>query len=151
MPETNMPLLPFRASSSVEGDVKINSQGVSYAADLAVVAPVGADLRFYFPLAKAAPSPGDTVYWVGYDWRVRKDMYRERVFSGKVLRVVAGNIVIDTETTKGSSGSCVLDVSGRVVGIIAWGFSGDEAGEITVAVGTYGLWSEDGAPPPAKK
>lgn len=144
-PTSAFALLPSRAWSEVEGDFGLESRGVSYAADLSVMGPVSEiKLQHYFPIALDLPSPGDTLYWVGYDWRHKATMFARRVFSGHVLRVIAGNIIIDRETTKGSSGSCVLDGQGRAVGIIAWGLAPDASKEeVTIAVGIHSIWHND--------
>jgi V8-like Glu-specific endopeptidase len=93
-----------------------------------------------YPLATAAPSPGETLYWLAYDYSGRKRALRPEVYSGKVLRVIAGNITIDETTPSGSSGSCVLNGRGEVVGIVSWGVGVGQTDQVTLAVGVFPPW-----------
>lgn len=88
-------------------------------------------------LAYRKPEPGERVYWIGFDWRTRKRAFERRLFTGKVQRVIAGSIILDTPTTPGSSGSCLLDQSGKVVGVIVWTVGLDDQSEVAVAVGLF--------------
>lgn len=79
------------------------------------------DLAMWYPLATVQPKAGDTIYLSAYDWGSRKSAFSERVITAKVVRVIAGHIVFDPPGVPGSSGSCVLNEAGEVVGINAFG------------------------------
>lgn len=101
-----------------------------------------ADTRLpsWYEFALAPPKVGERLWWVGYDWRKREQAFQRRVFSGRVVTLVAGNIVFDTETPNGSSGSCVLNAAGQVVGVISWGKSMEDTKDAAVAVGMWPPW-----------
>lgn len=90
--------------------------------------------------ASEPPKPGDRVTLLGYDWSSRNKVFAEKRVDAKVLRVVAGTVVMDQAGEDGSSGSCVLDQYNRVVAIncAGIGIGLDEAG---IAVGVYGHWA----------
>ena len=92
----------------------------------------------YYPIATQPPTPGEQMWWVAYDWR-KKHAFEQKVLTGKVVRVIAGAIVLDQDTPQGSSGSCILNAKGEVVGLIAWSFAmDDQQGDLAVGVGIWG-------------
>jgi hypothetical protein len=74
------------------------------------------DLDFY-PIATVPPEPGDTLYMTGYDWRSKRGAFADRVWVVKLLRIVAGHLIFDPAGEPGTSGSCILNGAGEVVGI----------------------------------
>ena len=136
--DREMPLFPYRFQSNTEHGQIVGIEA-SAREDLAWAVPTP-PLSFFYPLAAVAPEIGETLYWVGYDHRNRKNGLARKSLSGKVLRVVVGHIIFDTSTPHGSSGSCVLNSRGEVVGLIAWGLYMDNSEELAVAVGTWGDW-----------
>jgi hypothetical protein len=84
--------------------------------DLALL-EASVDVEFY-PVAKAAPQAGDSLWLTGYDWRDVKRAFAERTWEVKALRSVAGSLLIyDPAGEPGTSGSCVLNAAGEVVAI----------------------------------
>ena len=136
--DREMPLFPYRFQSDTQEGLVIG-MGASVREDLAWAVPTP-PLSFFYPLASNAPAVGETLYWLSYDRSNRKKGLTRKPLSGKVLRVVVGHIILDTETPPGSSGSCVLNSRGEVVGLIAWGLEMDNTEELTVAVGTWSDW-----------
>jgi len=136
--DREFPIYPQRYEG-VDSVGNLVGDGVSVRDDIAWGTPTPL-LLHYYPIAAKAPEVGERLWWAGYERKNRKSGLERKQFSGKVLRVVAGNIVLDEETTHGSSGSCVLNARGEVVGLIAWGIGMDNQEEVTVAVGVYGDW-----------
>lgn len=105
--------------------------------DLAVMRiepPVG---RFY-ERAEQAPVVGAKVWFVGYDWSNKGKAFSTEVIETTVNRVLAGHLVLKDAGEPGSSGSCVLDESGRLVAINAWGFEVGRSSQVGIAVGVWG-------------
>lgn len=94
----------------------------------------------WYRMATQAPQPGDRLWWVGFDWRKPSVAFAERVFSGKVLRIVAGIVIVDEPTPSGSSGSCVLNAAGEVVGIVSFRMETDNGQEVAGIVGLWAPW-----------
>lgn len=95
----------------------------------------------WYPIATKAPNPGDRVWVVGYDWRRRTDMFAKRVWDHKVLRVVAGEVILEHSTDLGSSGSCVLNESGEAVAILGFHMRPENGSSDSDDVGgASGLW-----------
>lgn len=94
----------------------------------------------WYEFQLAPPLPGERLWWIGFDWSKRSRAFERRLFSGRVLRIVAGNIILDTSTPGGSSGSCVLNSAGRVVGTISWNKPLDDDSGVGVAVGMWPPW-----------
>lgn len=147
-PFENVPLFGGRFEQIAGLAGIFEAASVSQASDLAVLS-VNQDVRWY-PIAREAPKAGDTLWWVGYDWSNQKDAMRPVHFEQTVTRVIAGHIVFDKATLQGSSGSCVVNAVGEVVGVIAFGMKVGEPmplgnglfkqDEICVAVGVWGDW-----------
>jgi V8-like Glu-specific endopeptidase len=70
-----------------------------------------------YRLAPEAPEPGSTLFVVGFDWRSKRNAFAERVWKLKLLRIVAGHLIYDPAGEPGTSGSCILNEDGLVVGI----------------------------------
>ena len=92
----------------------------------------------FYPISRQAPVAGQAVYALAFDWRKRQDMLAPRVLSLEVLRVVARMIVTTPEYYPGASGGCLLNASGEVLGIVAWGMESDDGREVGLAVGVWG-------------
>jgi S1-C subfamily serine protease len=114
---------------------------VSPVSDLAIILTNRADPPLsYYSLAKTPPKIGERLWWVAYDWN-RQRAFSPKLLSGVVKQVIAGHIIIDAKTPEGSSGGCMLNRQGEVVGITTFGieFSDDEGG-VAGAVGLWGKW-----------
>lgn len=112
----------------------------SWSEDLAVVSRSGDPFPMVYSLASSAPALGEQVWWGGYDWSKPSKALRFRVFTGRVVEVRAGVFSLDTETSGGTSGGCVLNAAGEVVGIIAWGKEMENQSSAAFAVSVWGRW-----------
>jgi len=92
----------------------------------------------YYPIASVPPLRGERLWWVGYDWRTQQDFMSPRVFSAQVVRVVAGQIVMNAPALEGSSGSCILNARGEAVGIVAWRMNPDDGKPVALGPGIWG-------------
>jgi len=66
------------------------------------------------------PESGSTVRWVEYS-RVKEEAFNQEIGKAKVIHSIAGYIFLDELPTPGSSGSCLIDESGKAIGVIVWG------------------------------
>ena len=105
----------------------------------------------WYEFALRPAFPGERLWWIGYDWSKKSRAFQRRVFSGRVINVIAGSIILDVPTPPGSSGSCVLDASGKVIGTIAWGHSQEDDSQVAVAVGMWAPWFTGKTPTPVKE
>lgn len=96
---------------------------VSFQRDLAILEVTGEPI--YFPLAALPPKEGDPVYWFAFEY----DPIHVTKVQGAVNALMAGHVSFSPAPTPGSSGSCIFNAKGEVVGIVAWSYSG----------GAYGL------------
>jgi len=113
---------------------------VSMEEDIALVAAEGLTP---YPIATEMPATGEQLWWVGYDYRKRKDALAPRVFTGRVIRGVAGVIVIDVMTEEGTSGGCALNARGEAVGIIDFGLGIGDRDAVTGVVAIFGPWLDN--------
>lgn len=95
---------------------------------------------YQFKFAMRPALVGERLWWVGFDWRKKGQAGARRVFSGKVVSTPAGAIFFDVPTDPGSSGSCVLDADGKIVGVIAWAMGLQDQNSAAVAVGLWAPW-----------
>jgi len=79
------------------------------------------------------------LYFLGYDWSNKKVALAEDVVEVKLLRIVALHLIYTPSGKPGSSGSCVVNEAGEVVGINEGGFETDDGGEAGLAVG---IWAD---------
>lgn len=114
----------------------------SWAEDLALVErDANADpFPMTYPVAANAPAVGEQLWWGGYDWSKPGRALRFRTFTGRVVEVRGGVFSLDTETPGGTSGGCVLNARGEVVGVIAWGKEMDNQSSAAFAVSVWGRW-----------
>jgi S1-C subfamily serine protease len=111
------------------------------AADLAVMRGVdgGPSFTRSFPLAASAPKVGEMLSVIGYDWR-RKTFFSPRVWKLKFVGESAGHLFVEGNPGPGSSGACVLNEAGEVVGInIAW-VETDDMSPVGIGVAVFGDW-----------
>ncbi len=89
---------------------------VSQAEDLGIMT-TEEKLQFY-PIAPKQPEPGDQLWWAAYKLDRQKDAGIPVLHTGRVNAVYAGLIIMDESAIDGSSGSCMLNEKGEVVGIM---------------------------------
>jgi hypothetical protein len=84
--------------------------------DVARVVPIsGSDFEYYFQISPVDPKVGDTLYITGYNQNKEMTTVTAKV---KVLNIIAGTTLLYDKTPgPGSSGSCLFNEEGEVVGI----------------------------------
>lgn len=110
--------------------------------DLAHIVPISAQ-RFprWYPIAEKAPSVGDKVYFLGFDFSNKKDAFAPKEFRGTVTRLFNGTLIFDPAGKPGSSGSCVLNEAGEVVAINQGAQEvADKSDVVGLAVAVWGQW-----------
>jgi hypothetical protein len=137
-PFDGTPLYPFRWQQGEADGITIGGS-VSLATDLADLQPSRPFSKWY-PLATTAPTVGAHLWIRGYDFRKAKNAFGPRDWEVEVLRVVAGHVVFKPTVDFGTSGSCILNEDGEVVGVIAKGVSMHNDEEVGVGVGVWGGW-----------
>lgn len=119
-----------------EGRADVWRQDV--ARDLAALKVTTGKPSVVFPIARAGPKEGDTVYIVGYSMGTSNPI-KPRVVAAKVLGTSAGHLFYSKTPSFGSSGACVL-FNREVVAINIAMFS--EAGP-GFGVAVWGDWAPD--------
>lgn len=133
----SFPLLSYEFSTDAGQDGKVIPILAAKSRDLAAMEIEEGTFAVYYHRAAAPPQIGERVWFRGYDFRSKKAAYAPRVFSATVTRIVGHHIIMSEAGTPGSSGSCVMNAAGEVVGINSWGKGVGMTGEVGVAVG---LW-----------
>jgi len=72
----------------------------------------------YYKGSTSEPDPGDTLHWVEYAFD--DEPFALKTKKAKLVENLSGHLVMDTPPEQGGSGSCVLNDSGEVVGIVVW-------------------------------
>lgn len=137
--DPRVPLSPARWEDSLGNSGVIRKMKVSNEADLAVVwVDPAKTFKRWYPIAKKGPREGDALFVKGYDFRTQKNVYGDREWTkAKVLRTVAGHIVFKPKVDFGTSGSCILNGDGEVVGVVAWILA---ALDVTAGPAVWGDW-----------
>lgn len=100
-----------------------------------------------YSIAEDAPAPGDALSLLGFDWRKNENAYGERVWQGKLFRTRAGHLIFEQPGEGGSSGSCVFNAAGEVIGInVGVKLTQDQQGA-GIAVSVVGPWKPELATP----
>lgn len=135
--EKNAPVLTLRWSGGY-----LNPLSASWTEDVSLMFRPDSAAKFprFYPQAQVAPNVGEQVWWVGYDWSKQTKAGKTRVFSANITSLSSGVIGLDKPTPPGSSGSCLLNAKGEVVGLIAWGISLENDQDAAFAVALYGKW-----------
>lgn len=105
--------------------------------DLALLQTAGPVFPAWYQVAAESPSVGDKVFLLGYDWSKAKKAMADDEIEAKVTRIVAGHIQFVPSGVGGSSGSCLLNERGEVVGINEGSWPTDD-GIGGMAVGVWG-------------
>lgn len=136
--DPNFPLISYRGQSPywAGGTTGI---WVSWEEDLAFAVPTS-DFPSWYAVASKEPQPGDRVWWVGYNFKNPKLAFDRKVFSETVVRSQAGTLILNGRAIPGSSGSCVLNAGGQVVGILMATTDMENGEPITLVVGLYPPW-----------
>lgn len=140
--DPDVPTLPYRYSDGAGNAGVVAPVSTERCADLAVMAVRPGGTVKPYPRASVAPEPGDHVWFIGYDWSSKNKAFAEKVIDAKVLRVVAGHLILDEAGDPGSSGSCVLNAKGEVVAINSFGKQVGVGEEVEGVVGVWGDWLE---------
>lgn len=93
-----------------------------------------------YSFAAEAPEPGDMLYLLGYDWRKEKSAWASRYWVSEVIRTQAGHILFTDPAEPGTSGSCVMNASGEVVGIYLGAKQMHDLKLVGLAAAVYGKW-----------
>lgn len=140
--DKEVPLLPYLFSDDDggEGVVTPIPDRLEQSRDLAAVEPMREEDEFkhYLPVAKERPKPGDRIWLLGYSWDSKKTAMADDPIEAKVTRIVALHINFYPSGVGGSSGSCVVNDAGEVVGINEGGWPTDDSGMAGSAVGVWG-------------
>lgn len=139
--ERGVPLMPYGWSDGLTGSGWLMPIEVEAARDLGRMEPLGKDDTFphVLPVAPVPPSPGARVWLLGYRFDNPKNVMSEERVESHVTRIVANHVFYAPAGHPGSSGSCVLNDAGEVVGIVEGGFpTDDKSAEGGFAVGVWG-------------
>jgi hypothetical protein len=131
------PRLGYRLSSATWSDA---SGQVGYAdpigplpfADIAFLMPVGRAVPTYLPIGKA--NVGDRVYYWEFSYINRAEALRAEMKPATLLRKVGGHLIVDNPPDEGASGSCIVNASGEVVGVVVWGMVMNDGRTIGIGV-----------------
>ena len=84
--------------------------------DLALVriAGTGPAFQFWYKIAEVPPKVGDKIFLQGYD---NDEGWTSQWYDAKIIHLYAGNVDFDLTPGAGSSGSCILNERGEIVGI----------------------------------
>ncbi len=136
-----MPLSPYAWSDGTGASGFLVPYELETSRDLARVRPLREGDVFANPLTVAheAPKAGDRVYFLGYSWKNRKDAMADDVIEARVTRVIALHVLFTPSGKPGSSGSCVVNEWGEVVGINEGGYETDDKEQAGLAVGVWGV------------
>ena len=93
------------------------------AVDLVILEILGDDVIY---LPSGVGRINEKVYWFEYDFRSQKNALRARRRFAHILREVAGHYILDEMPVGGSSGSCLLNSEGQVIGMIVAGWETDD-------------------------
>lgn len=110
-------------------------------ADLALLQVVSGQVGREFAVTPAPPRPGDRVFVRGFHSENRRTVLGGRTVTTKVTRIEAGHVIFEDDALGGSSGGCVFNERGEVVGINAASISTDtKDSRAGSAVGLWGAW-----------
>jgi hypothetical protein len=131
---------PFRWSDGKGNEGIADPERTDKCADLGSLKLRSGSVNYYERATKA-PVVGDRLWLLGFDTSSKSKAFAPRVVDAKVVRVIAGHLFLDDFGKPGSSGSCVFNESGEVVGINSGGNHLD--GDVAIVgrvVGIYGDW-----------
>lgn len=135
--DNDVPLVPLRWEDQDGHAGMLKPAGVFAERDLAIMTPSEGQLQHWFIIAEHAPSNGEPLWFVGWDYRKNKGL-SPRVWRANLLRIRAGTLVYSEPGEPGSSGSCILNAEGRVVGIVRGWASMHNDGRVGTGVAIYG-------------
>jgi hypothetical protein len=131
-------LVPYHFSNGYGESGYLSDGAAAIGEDLGTLTP-GAPLVYYYKIAAMPPGAGDKLWLLAYDWRKTKSAFADRVIEAETLRIQADHIIYRGAGPLGSSGSCVLNAAGEVVGINVAGVVLEDHGAVGIAVGVWPL------------
>lgn len=127
--------IAYSWSDNRGGEGILRSEYLFLSRDLGVMR-VESGMPAYYRHAKEAPKVGEMLRWQEFDFSSLDKAFAPKEREGKLLRAVAGHLILDHMPFGGASGSCVLNENNEVVAITA--FSHRIGAGIVVSV--YGQW-----------
>lgn len=107
--------------------------------DLGEMLVVAGEPRYY-SRATSEPQPGETLWWLEYNFADIPNAFAAKREQTTLIRLVAGHLITHPEPTYGASGSCLLNSENEVVGIIVKRPKMDDGEFVGVVVSIFGPW-----------
>lgn len=99
---------------------------------------IGGKFPAWFTIASTAPKVGDWLTVQGFDWRKKSRVFAPRSWRVKTQYRAGQMLSVSENSDVGSSGACVLNETGEVVGIMAWNFSAEDGDRAGIVLLVYG-------------
>lgn len=102
---------------------------VNSAADMALLQPKGPVVPQQLPMGEVT----ERVYFFSYTYTAGPNVFKSEGHWATILHRTARHAMLDIEPTEGSSGGCLFNERGEVIGVIIWGLNMRDGGSYGIA------------------
>jgi len=139
--DRNFPLYPYRFSNQ-SGDYGIAIPvSVFTEVDLGWMR-VRKPLTHYYKMSERTPKVDDEITWVDYNFDKKGKALQPDIRTARIVTISAGHFIVDDGPVSGSSGGCVWNEYGEVIGIVssAWTIGSNYKPNAGGMAAVYGEW-----------